>query len=639
MIVTVDLETYYSRDYSLTKMSEMEYIMDARFQVIGAAIKVGDAPAVWYAGFDAVQRALAQIDWSRAALLSHNTRFDGAILAWRFDVMPKLYLDTLSMARAMTHAVAKRSSLASVAKYLGLGEKGDEVMRAIGMRLEDFQTWQLENYGRYCVNDTELCRQIFNRLAPRMPKEELRVIDLNCRMYIEPQLQLVPDVLEMHLAAVRAEKARVLATVGEVDKVVFASNLQFAELLTQKGVDVPMKPSPANPEKMIPALARGDRGFQELLADATQPLEVQALLAARMQTKSTIEETRTEKLLTFSRVDWSPISGNWLPVPLRYYGAHTGRFSGDGGFNMQNIRRDSAIRKAIVAPPGYAIVTRDASQIEARMVAWMAGQNDLLADFANGIDIYSKFASTVFGCTITKADKVERFVGKTCILGLGYSMGADRFRHTLFIGQGNTRVDLDAGEAERIVKLYRRVYSQIVALWTDVQGVLSNMTYASHLLTHASHLLTYNLDPAESKLRFARMGFDALWLPNGMAIAYPGLRFEQSRLATGETRDQMIYDGPYGPVGMFGGKAVENIAQALARIVITSIMRRVWDERRLHPAMQVHDSLTYVVPQDEAPEFDRYLEQQFAIRPEWAGTLPLASEGGYGATLAEAEGK
>lgn len=632
-IVTVDFETYYSRDYSLTKMSEMEYILDERFETIGAAIKVGSAPATWYVGHDRVAAALNKIDWARCALLSHNTRFDGAIMSWRYGITPGLYLDTLSMARAMTHSIAKRSSLASVAKYLGLGEKGDEVIRAIGLRLRDFYATTLARYGAYCVNDTELCRAIFDRMIKRFPKQELRIIDLTCRMYIEPQLVLMRDVLEMHLNAVRAEKQRVFATVGTFDKATFSSNAQFAELLAKHGVDVPMKPSPADPDKQIPALARGDRGFQELLADDTQPLEVQALLAARVQAKSTIEETRTEKMLAFSKVDWKEFGAGWLPVPLRYYGAHTGRFSGDGGFNMQNLRRDSNIRKAIAAPPGYAIVTRDASQIEARMVAWLAGQPDLVEDFANGVDIYSKFASTVFGRPITKADKIERFVGKTCILGLGYGMGADRFRHSLFIGAGGVRVEIDDVEASRIVGLYRRAYSCIPHLWASMNNLMMRVLTYSRM---SNSMTGQDFTPNLPTLRF---GFDCIWLPNGMPIAYPNVRIVYTKDPSGNDTGEMVYDGPYGPSRLFGGKITENVSQALARIVITDIMDRVWKERALHPCLQVHDSLAYVVPQDDAAEFDAYLEKQFAIRPSWGQTLPLASEGGYGGTLAEAEGK
>lgn len=627
MIVGIDFETYYSREYSLRKMSELEYILSPEFETIGCSVKVDREPAQWYVGHQAVAQRLAQIDWSKAALLSHNTRFDGAILHWHYGIKAGLYLDTLSMARAMIHCVTGSSSLATVAKYLRLGAKGNEVVHAIGKRLRDFSWDELRAYGGYCNNDNELCRQIFDRLAPRFPRDELRVIDLTQRMYIFPQLRLNREVLQDHLADVQTKKADVFAKVAAIDKSVFSSNQQFAELLESHGVDVPMKPSTADPNKMIPALARNDRGFKELCEDESLPFFVQALLAARREAKSTIEESRTEKMLAFSKVRWPDRSEGRLPVPLRYFGAHTGRFSGDGGFNMQNLRRDSAIRRAIEAEPGYVVVTRDASQIEARMVAWLAGQADLIADFAAGVDIYSKFASTVFGRPVTKNDKVERFIGKTCILGLGYGMGAKKFAHTLYIGQPGISVTLDPDEATRIVYLYRKFYSSIPQLWNLAGAMLSLVWRCSTLdTTRVNHEIFRG-----NFYKTLQPGFNCLWLPNGMPVAYPGLRPSAD--------SNLVYDGPYHPKELFGGKVVENVSQALARIVITDIMRRVWDERRVFPVLQVHDSLAYVVPESEAAEFDQYLATQFAVRPSWAPDLPLASEGGYGPTLAAAEGK
>lgn len=637
-LVSIDLETYYSSDYSLSKMSELEYILDPRFQVIGAAVKIDAGPSEWIVGAEALRRRLALIDWSKAALLNHNARFDAAILFWHFGIEPRFYFDTLSMARAMIHCITGKSSLHAVAKYLGLGQKGDEVVRAIGLRLEDFSPLSLAQYGDYCINDNDLCHAAFKRMLPRFPKDELRVIDQSLRMFVQPQLMLLEDVLSMHLTAVRAEKERTFATVAQYPREVFSSNAQFAALLTSHGVEVPMKTSPTDPTKEIPALARNDRAFKELQQDPDQPPMVQALLAARVGAKSTIEETRTEKLLAFSRVRWPDGMPGWLPVPLKYYAAHTGRFGGDGGFNMQNIRRDSAIRKAIVAPPGYAIVTRDASQIEARMVAWLAGQHDLIEAFAGGRDVYSEFASTVFGRKITKADKVERFIGKTGILGLGYGCGADKFRHMLFIGSGGISVNIDINEASRIVHLYRRKYSLIQFLWETFNHALIVMEFDARGAhpNQVAGTVSYLREQLSARLpKCVRLGHDAIWLPNGMPIAYPDLHSTFNGV-----QYEASYRGAYGErKRIYGAKVVENVSQALARLVVTNIMMRVWAERRLHPCLQVHDSLAYVVPIDEAPEFDRYLEGQFAIRPHWAPALPLASEGGYGRTLAEAEGK
>ena len=421
-----------------------------------------------------VADALARIDWEQTALLSHNTRFDGSILAWHFGHTPKLYLDTLSMARALTHAVVGRSSLAKVAEYLGLPAKGDAVVRALGKWYADFTSEELAEYADYCAHDTDLAYQIFQRFRTVFPNSELQVIDLFLRMFISPQAKLNPTKLAANLAAVRAEKAQALARVSHIPKDVFSSNLKFATLLRDHGVDVPMKTSITTGEE-IPALARQDRAFKELCADESQTITVQALLAARLGAKSTIEETRTATLLNLSLRDWGANNTGWMPVPYRYYGAHTGRPSGDGGFNFANLRRGSPIRDAIEAPAGYRVVHRDSSQIEARMVAWLAGCNTLLNAFAQGRDIYSEFASGFYGQRVTKEDKLRRFVGKTAILGLGYGCGHVKFRHVLFIGSGGVSADLDEDAAKTLVYHYRGAYPEIPTLWRRAEQMLERM--------------------------------------------------------------------------------------------------------------------------------------------------------------------
>lgn len=413
-LITVDIESFYSQDYSLSRMSEVQYVMDPGFETILASVKVGAGATEVFIGHDEVARRFAEIDWENSALLSHSVRFDGAILAWRFGHVPKLYLDTLSMSRATTHWTIGRSSLAKVAQYLGLPAKGDEVIRAKGKRLADFSPDELAAYAAYCVRDNELCYAIFQKMRRCFRASEIALIDLVARMFILPQVKLNEGILDLHLAEVLHEKARVAAVVAEIPKETFSSNAKFAELLRQNGVEVPMKTSPTT-GKEIPALAKGDWQFKELCQDDELPALVQALLAARVSVKSTLEETRSRNLLALSRTEWPGQGAGWAPIPLKYFGARTGRLSGDGGANWQNLMRGSLIRTAIEAPEGYRIVHRDASQIEARMLAWMARCDYLLDAFAEGRDVYSEFASIVYHRQITKADKLERFVGKTCL--------------------------------------------------------------------------------------------------------------------------------------------------------------------------------------------------------------------------------
>ena len=630
MIVTLDFETHYhQQEYSLSKMSEVEYLLDPRYETIMCAVKLGSRPTRVFVGHDRIKQALDLIPWDRVALLAHNTRFDGAILAWKYGHIPKLYLDTLSMARATTHWSLGRSSLGKVSEYLGLPPKGDEVVRASGKRLRDFAPDELSAYQAYCARDNDNCYAIFEILRSRFSATELSLIDIVLRMFILPQVKLDPRVLSTHLDEVQAEKARIMAEVeATIDKAVFSSNIKFADLLASYGVEIPMKTSPTTGRE-IPALAKGDWLFKELCVDESQPIQVQALLAARMSSKSTLEETRTRNLLALSQLSW-PVQGTgWATVPLKYSGARTHRLSGDAGTNWQNFRRGSTIRRAIYAPPGYRIVHRDASQIEARMVAWLAKCQPLLSAFSEGRDVYSEFASQVYDKPVTRADIKERFVGKTAILGLGYGCGAAKFRHMLFIGNGGDSYKIELEEATRIVRSYRSTYVEVTELWNSMTLVIEQIIHTQDLLgivrraTHSGLAASLPIKPDNQ----------SILLPNGMKLVYPNIRHYRS----GE-KIEVCYDDPYGLTQkLYGAKCLENVSQALARIIVTDIAVKMKHATGWVPFLSTHDSLDYCVPEGLARDVDYHLEYLFEQTPDWAKGLPLASEGGWGVTLADAE--
>src|SRR4029077_6184820 len=201
------------------------------------------------------------------------------------------------------------------------------------------------------------------------------------------------------------------------------------------------------------AFAKTDKEFQALL-EHDNPL-VQALVSARLGVKSTLEETRTERLLSIHHVVDS------MPVPLRYSGAHTHRFSGDWNIHLQNLPRGGELRKAFKAPDGHVVVAVDASQIEARINAVFSGEHKLVEAFRRGEDVYASFAEVIYGYPVNKEQhKIERFVGKTGILSLGYGSSWPVFQNMCRV-QGDVKL-LDH-EAIEIVRLYRETYPAIVA--------------------------------------------------------------------------------------------------------------------------------------------------------------------------------
>jgi DNA polymerase len=316
-LITIDTETYYSKDLGFKTHTTEAYIRHDDFHVIGVSVAVGDEPAQWFSGtHEQIKVWFNQFDWENSAVLAHNTAFDGAILSWKFGINPPVWLDTLSMARAL-HGVDAGGSLKALAERYQIGVKGTEVENALGLRRVDFSPEQLARYGEYCCNDTELTRDLFRILAQDFPMKELRVIDATLRMFIQPRLILDAATLTQHLHEVREKKAQLLAA-AEADSDVLMSNDKFAELLTRLGVEPPRKIS-ARTGKEAWAFAKTDEAFKALL-EHHDP-RVQVLVSARLGTKTTLEETRTQRLLD--------IAGRGpLPIPLRYYGARTGRWAG-----------------------------------------------------------------------------------------------------------------------------------------------------------------------------------------------------------------------------------------------------------------------------------------------------------------------
>ena len=596
-IIAIDFETFYSREFSLTKVTTEEYVRSPQFETIGVAVKVDDEEPVWFSGdAESMHQFLARYDWGNSLALAHNAAFDGAILQWVYGLSPKGWLDTLSMARAL-HGTEVGGSLKVLAQHYGIGEKGVEVDNALGLRRADFSPEQLARYGEYCKNDVALTWELFGQMSAGFPQIELRLIDLTLRMFTEPVLRLDTELLRGHLSAVKETKEKAL---GKFDRDDLMSNPKFAEILRSLGAEPPMKTSLATGKQTF-AFSKTDEAFKDLLEH--ESVMVQAAVAARLGTKSTIEETRTERFIGISE-------RGALPVPLRYYAAHTGRWGGDDKLNLQNLPRNSLLKSAIIAPDGYLMIDSDSSQIEARTLAWLAEQNDLVDAFDRGEDVYKIMASAIYGKDITEITKDERFVGKTTILGCGYGMGAKKFQAQL----KNFNVAIDLDEATRIIDTYRTTYPKITELWNSAASALKAILRGQHTTLGRDGALKIE-------------GKSGVLLPNKLYLRYPNLRIREEN-----GKDELVYDTKKGkaviPNRIYGGKVIENVCQALARIVIGEQMLMVAKKYRV--VMTVHDAIACIVPTNEVKTAVEYVEMCMRLRPSWALNLPLNCEAGYG---------
>lgn len=591
-IITIDFETYYDKDFSLSKLTTEEYVRDERFETIGVGVRVNEGETKWFSGtFVETSRFLSSYNWEESYALAHNTLFDAAILSWQFGISPRGWLDTLSMARA-TDGVEAGNSLAKLAVRYNLGVKGQEVLSAFGKRRADFTPEELARYGEYCKNDVNLTYDLFKILVPHFSKTELRLIDITLRMFAKPILQLNLPMLELHLDEVKTRKEKLLEACM-ADKDTLMSNDKFAEMLKGIGVDPPTKISPTTGKETW-AFAKSDEGFKAL---ADYPDErVQALVAARLGTKSTLEETRTERFIGIAK-------RGLMPVPLRYYAAHTGRWGGDDKLNLQNIPRKSLLKKAIEPPEGYILINADSSQIEARTVAWLAGQNNLVEAFENGDDVYKIMASAIYNKDIQDITDQERFVGKTTILGAGYGMGAQKFQLQLNV----FGVSLEIAECQRIISVYRETYPYIPQLWKD----------AGRALDAIIRLQSVSLGVQPQVIQVVPGGIQ---LPSGLCITYRDLQIDSD--------NQYSYATRRGRTKIYGGKVVENFTQGVARCAVGEQMLRI--SKRYQVALTVHDSVVCVAPKAEQDVALKYVQDCMRWRPDWCSTLPLNCEVEYG---------
>lgn len=606
-LIALDFETYYDQDYSLRKLTTEHYVRDDRFMTHCVALNTGGESRV-LDNYQFVQFCRAA-DWSQLAVIFWHAHFDAFVLNWHYWRRPALILDGMAMSQLLMptgshslHGVAQALGIPVVQK-VGLAD-------AKGKRVLDEPTRQALYAD--CARDAQLTWQVFHKLLPHFPREELGVIDLTVRMFSEPALVLDRPRMEKFNRDVTARKQAFLDSLG-VTREDLQSAEKFAALLRQCGVEPPTKPSPTGNGEIY-AFAKTDPDMGVLTEH--DDYRVQSLASARLGVKSTLDETRSQRLLDMA-------GRGPLPVYLKYCGAHTTRWSGGDSINWQNFPRESIdadgnrapgeIRSAILAPEAYKLAVADLSQIECRIVNWLAGQEDVIQRFREGRDPYTPVASLYYGREITKADKEERQLGKVIELACGFGMGGSTFQRSA----RNKGVALSPADAQRGVETYRNSHAQVVALWKYANFVVDALARK------------------DAPFQWGPMTVDRgiIWLPNGAPLHY---REMEQRMVPG------FNGGPprpqwYVKVGrewrkLYGAKLVENVVQALARVVISQAMLRI--SRKLKIAISEHDAVACLARADDSEALPFLLAELRRV-PEWAPGLPLDAEGSEGVNYAK----
>jgi|SRR5215471_224068 len=608
-IVCLDFETFFSKEYSLSKMTTEAYIRDPRFVAHGAAFSWNGAPPQWFPGHN-LRGILNQLDMRQTGVLCHHAQFDGLILSHHYNVRPAFWFDTLSMARQVlgTHV---NISLDSLARHYGLAAKQVPYALFKGKHWHALDDATQKMVADGCCHDVALTWNIFRRFLSEFPRDELKLIDLTIRMFTEPVLRGDINLLAKVWKEEQQRKEDLMESI-DVTADDLQSAARFVELLEAAGVEVEYKNGTA---QLIPAIAKTDQFMRDLLEDDDD--YIRGLAQARLGVRSTIDQTRA------NRLGWMANRGA-MPVYLKYGGAHTTRWSGGDKVNWQNLRRGSDLRKSISAPEGYLLATIDLSQIECRILNLFAGQEDKVDDFRQGRDPYVGIASEAYGREITKEDKAERGMGKQSELSCGFGCGAERFQATAKSGNYGPPVHLTLEEANHFVQTYRYTHPAVVGLWRAADQALIQM----------DRMASWRWGPLLIENR-------RIYLPNGGWINYETLNWFNGdmKIEGNQFNDNRVLSLPdqgwrmqtrFGWSKMYGAKLVENVVQAMARVVMSQAMARIADAG-LRIVNSEHDKVAVVLKQDgtenEAFEFCKW---EMTRVPSWMPDLPLACEGHLG---------
>ena len=576
-LYVIDFESTFSSENTLTKHSIEEYVRHPKFEIIGCGIRDFQTGESRFVRGNEVEAALAEIKGN--AWVAHHSQFDGFIAHTMYGLHPSFWFDTLSMSRALYQHLPSHS-LDKLVAHFNLGTpKTVPYNQFRGKALAEIDGSLFREIGSGCEHDLFLTHQLYKLLVHQMPADELELIDETIRLYTEPVL--VGDVPLLTDALTEAIIAREhkMHEMGLTDKVL-KSDAKFATLLRGCGIEPPTKISATTGREAF-AFAKTDLDFQSLQEHPNA--RVRDLVEARVAAKTSIHETRAGRLL-------STAERGAIPVYLKYYGAHTGRFSGGDKSNLQNLPRNSKLRSGLLAPNGYTLAWGDLSQIEFRLTAWLAGCEDLLEAFRENRDVYSEDATDFFGVEVTREiNKELRRLMKETDLGCGYGMGKEKFAYYL----ESKGIKIERSVSDGMVEFFRRKRREIPDLWRKFDGTLSRLK---------KYGVVDELFGPVSWIGHKIIG------PNGLFLDYEGDNLDR----------------------IWGGTITENVIQFLARIVLTDAWLKVRREFAARAGCYVvtstHDELVCCVPLADKEWALDMLGTALVTVPEWAPNLPLAAE-------------
>lgn len=652
-VVTLDFESYFDDDYGLRDLSPIEYVTHDKWEVLGLAHLTVDGAAPFVNYEDHVQfevgeeKTLSHLRYLQGlygpalegcTVAMQNAPFDALVLAKRYGISPAFIIDTVDLARQWN--ARQPHGLAELAKQFGLPAKGvTEDFKGLTARTRWVKPKsrkkgpkmpvtmplatpeQLSKLAGYAMNDVARQWEVFTLLMGRVsnPLTEFRVMRHTLNLILKPTLMVDFEHGQKLVTMYTEELNKEVSATGCSSEEI-SGNKSFAalmiEALTAAGDDIShyMKDMKAGPAL---AMAKADDEREELLTHGD--LRVRQLMGARVAQKSwPLHIARVLRIMSQAMAN-----DGVLCAPLLYHGGHTGRYSGGWKINLQNLSKNgilALIRKLLIAPPGHLLVVVDAAAIEARVLAWIAGQWDLVDKFAKGEEIYCGFAEKVLGYPVRKPRKdgggipaiekkllwARNSIGKIGILGCGYGMGQEKI-----FGMGAGEIDLDM--ALKIRDTYRSENQSIVQFWKTIEKAFC---YTAKYKKPAV---------IERGIRFdAYSDCDVVMtLPNGREMHYIDVKLKPDKYG-----DKIeVYNGrEHKWEHLWGGTLTENCVQAMARDVLVEAMLRLEDQG-IHTALSVHDELVMVVEEEQAQSALVSAISALSETPKWADRMPLSAEG------------
>jgi DNA polymerase bacteriophage-type len=593
-----------------------------------------------------------------AIFIFHNSFFDRSIWNTKMTLLgyPELPIERTrdNMAKAYSHGLSGSLAEAAIALKLPISKdlEGRDNMLSLSKPRKNGTFWTpqdkpeaFKKLYEYCKTDVEVMRLIDETLPDLSPKEQ--------RTWFIDQ-------------RINAEGIRV-----DVGTIKTAISLSDNDLQNKKRVFRQLTgDSPDNPRRRAMLLVwLRKNGLADLQDTKKSTLEnILANEEISDEVKLVIEiciSSGKTSLAKYSKMLERADENGVIRELLQYHGAHTGRWAGRGiqihNFPRPNYAPDtvldtvsyddeelfsmlysdpalalsSMLRKVIIAPNGHIFFGADFSQIEARVLAWLAGQKSKLEAYEQGVDIYCQTASEIFGTKISKEDKAERQVGKVAELALGYGGGIGAF-----VTMSN-QYNLD------ISPLYESMWKKANP-WEKQQAEISFDRFGAG----ASKEVGLTADLIKQRWRNANKAIVDYWQrveeAARMAIRNEGLsvkqlytvnrlgngtRFLQCRLPSGRNfsyldprldGNTISYNAPkYGVSKTYGGELVENLVQAVSRDILAEALVRL--ENDFPAAMTIHDEVVCVPKENnerQYREFERIMRQT----PVWANRLPIDVE-------------